>query len=106
MRRPGQQPMVGRQRAFAKLLQQGVSISEACRRLGIDRKTGHWWKNGGSVATPTGARVIEPVIGRYQRTAESNRYLSAAERTATGLGSWRARFRLSWVGRRRPSLAS
>ena len=31
--------MVDKQRSFAKLLQQGVSISEACRRLGIDRKT-------------------------------------------------------------------
>lgn len=33
--------MVDKQRSFAKLLQQGVSISETCRRLEIDRKTGH-----------------------------------------------------------------
>ena len=67
--------MVDKQRSFAKLLQQGVSISEACRRLGIDRKTGHWWKNGGAVVTSTGTRIIEPVIGRYQGKADSDRSL-------------------------------
>ena len=39
--------MIDKQREFARLLARGVSVSEACRRLGIDRKTGHWWKNGG-----------------------------------------------------------
>lgn len=72
--------MVDKQRAFAKLLQQGVSISEACRRLGIDRKTGHWWKNGGVIVSGTGTRVVEPVIGRYQGRPDSDRYLSEAER--------------------------
>ena len=78
--------MVDKQRSFAKLLQQGVSISEACRRLGIDRKTGHWWKNGGAVVTSTGTRIIEPVIGRYQGKPESDRYLSEAERVVIADG--------------------
>lgn len=78
--------MVDKQRSFAKLLQQGVSISEACRRLGIDRKTGHWWKNGGAVVTSTGTRIIEPVIGRYQGKADSDRYLSEAERVVIADG--------------------
>lgn len=78
--------MVDKQRAFAKLLQQGVSLSQACRGLGIDRKTGHWWKNGGVIATPTGTRVIEPVIGRYRGGAESKRYLSEAERVVIADG--------------------
>lgn len=72
--------MVDKQRAFAKLLQQGVSISEACRRLGIDRKTGHWWKNGGVLVKPNGTRIVEPVIGRYQGKPDSDRYLSELER--------------------------
>lgn len=72
--------MVDKQRAFAKLLQQWVSISEACRRLGIERKTGHWWKNGGVIVRESGTRVVEPVIGRYERRVESDRYLSLAER--------------------------
>ena len=41
---------------YARLLRQGVSVSEACRRLGIDRKTGHWWKNGGARSRGTGSR--------------------------------------------------
>ncbi|WP_206445693.1 IS30 family transposase [Agrococcus sp. KRD186] len=79
--------MVDKQRAFAKLLQQGVSISEACRRLGIDRKTGHWWKNGGVIVTETGSRVVEPVVGRYQRAPDSGRYLSEAERVLIADGT-------------------
>lgn len=79
--------MVDKQRAFAKLLQQGVSISEACRRLGIDRKTGHWWKNGGVIVTETGTRVVEPVVGRYQRAPDSGRYLSEAERVLIADGT-------------------
>jgi transposase-like protein len=52
--------MVDKQRAFAKLLEQGASVSEACRRLGIDRKTGLWWKNGGVGVTPTGRGSSNP----------------------------------------------
>lgn len=79
--------MVDKQRAFAKLLQQGVSISEACRRLGIDRKTGHWWKNGGVIVKENGTRIVEPVIGRYQRRPDSGRYLSEVERVAIADGA-------------------
>jgi IS30 family transposase len=79
--------MVDKQRAFATLLRQGVSMSEACRRLEIDRKTGHWWKNGGVVVTGSGTRVVEPVIGRFEGRAESDRYLSEAERVAIADGT-------------------
>ena len=72
--------MVDKQREFARLLRQGVSVSEACRRLGIDRKTGHWWKNGGVIVRDSGTRVVEPVVGRYQGAGDSARYLSQAER--------------------------
>jgi len=72
--------MVEKQRAFARLLAQGVSISEACRRLGVDRKTGHWWKNGGVMVRGGIAVVVEPVVGRYQTPPESGRYLSEEER--------------------------
>src|SRR5665213_1259183 len=78
-RRPGRPPMVEKQRAFARLLAQGVSISEACRRLGVDRKTGHWWKNGGVMVRGGIAVVVEPVVGRYQTPPESGRYLSEEE---------------------------
>jgi transposase-like protein len=41
--------MVDKQRAFGVMMRQGVSISEACRRLSIDRKTGHFWKHDRTV---------------------------------------------------------
>lgn len=85
-RRPGRQPMVDKQREFSKLLRQGVSVSEACRRLGIDRKTGHWWKNGGVVVRESGTRVVEPVIGLFEVRAESDRYLSEEERVGIADG--------------------
>lgn len=72
--------MVDKQRTFEQLLGQGVSISEACRRLSIDRKTGHWWKNGGVIRRGDVQRVVKPVIGRRARAPESGRYLSEDER--------------------------
>ncbi len=72
---------------YARLLRQGVSVSEACRRLGIDRKTGHWWKNGGSVTRNGVTRVLEPVINRQPALVESLRYLSAHERVVIADGA-------------------
>lgn len=48
-RRPGRQPMTEKRELYVQLMHQGMSNSAACRQLGIDRKTGHWWKNGGVV---------------------------------------------------------
>jgi transposase, IS30 family len=79
-RAAGRQPMVDKQREFARLIKQGVSNSEACRRLGIDRKTGHWWKNGGQVTRNGVTRVVEPVINRHPASPGSPRYLSEDER--------------------------
>jgi transposase, IS30 family len=79
-RAAGRQPMVDKQREFARLIKQGVSNSEACRRLGIDRKTGHWWKNGGQVTRNGVIRIVEPVIDRHPASPASPRYLSDAER--------------------------
>ena len=72
--------MVDKQREFSRPLGQGVSLSEACRRLGIDRKTGHWWKNGGVLHRNGVARVVDPVVGRHPARPESPRYLSEGER--------------------------
>ena len=85
-RAAGRQPMVDKQREFARLINQGVSISEACRRLGIDRKTGHWWKNGGTVTRNGVTRIVEPVINRQPRAPSSPRYLSEGERVVIADG--------------------
>jgi len=78
--RPGRQPMLDKREQYSRLIRQGVSNSEACRRLNIDRKTGHWWKNGGSMTRNGVTRVIEPIVNQLPARPESGRYLSEAER--------------------------
>lgn len=84
--RPGRQPMTDQRVRYVRLIRQGVSNSEACRRLGIDRKTGHWWKNGGVVTRNGITRVVEPIINQHKVRAESVRYLSEAERVVIADG--------------------
>jgi IS30 family transposase len=78
--------MVDKQREFVRLIRQGESVSATCRRLGIDRKTGHWWKNGGVVTRNGVARVVEPIMDRVAERPESSRYLSEHERVAIADG--------------------
>lgn len=82
----GRQPMVDKQREFARLIRHGVTNSEACRRLGIDRKTGHWWKNGGVVTRNGVSRVVEPIINQLPEQPTSLRYLSEDERVVVADG--------------------
>ncbi len=85
--RPGAATDDGEARAqYVRLIRQGVSNSEACRRLGVDRKTGHWWKNSGSYTRNGIIRVIEPIIDREPARAESGRYLSEDERVTIADG--------------------
>lgn len=84
----GRQPTTEKREAFVRLIRSGVSISEACRQLGIDRKTGHWWKNGGRQHIKTGFRTIAPIMDQYPAAAESGRFLSLEERLAIADGHW------------------
>ena len=45
-----------------QLIAQGVSNSEACRLVGIDRKTGNRWRYGRKVRNSAGALVIYPPV--------------------------------------------
>ena len=72
---------------FTRLIRQGVSGSEACRRVGIDRKTGHWWKNGGTVTRNGTTTFVKPVIDQHPEREESGRYLSESERVQIADGA-------------------
>ena len=51
-----------KQQRYVQLIAQGVNNSEACRLVGIDRKTGNRWRYGRRVRNSAGALVIYPPV--------------------------------------------
>ena len=100
--RPGRQPMSDKREHYTRLIRQGVSNSEACRQLGIDRKTGHWWKNCGSFTRNGVTRLVEPIVNRVLGRAESGRYLSEDERVKIADGVYAGKSPQSIAHRARP----
>ena len=45
-RRRGPSPLTGKRAQYLRLMQQGISNAEACRLVGVNRKTGTRWKLG------------------------------------------------------------
>jgi IS30 family transposase len=70
-----------KQQRYVRLIAQGVNNSEACRLIGINRKTGNRWRYGRQVLNSAGEPVhYRPVKIEEPRT-RSPRYLSEQERT-------------------------
>jgi len=69
-----------KQRRYAQLIAQGVNNSEACRLVGVDRKTGNRWRYGRRVRNSAGAVVIYPPVKIKEPRPRSPRYLSEHER--------------------------
>ncbi len=69
-----------KQRRYVELIAQGVNNSEACRLVGIDRKTGNRWRYGRKVRNSAGAVVIYPPVKIKETRPRSPRYLSEQER--------------------------
>jgi IS30 family transposase len=69
-----------KQQRYAQLIAQGVNNSEACRLVGIDRKTGNRWRYGRRVRNSAGALVIYPPVKINEARPRSPRYLSEQER--------------------------
>src|SRR3954447_5052090 len=69
-----------KQQRFARLVAQGVSNSEACRLVGINRKTGTRWRYGRTVVNSAGEAVHYPAVKLSQPKPRSPRYLSETER--------------------------
>jgi transposase, IS30 family len=63
-----------------QLIAQGVSNSEACRLVGINRKTGNRWRYGRRVRNSAGAVVIYAPVKITEARPRSPRYLSEQER--------------------------
>ena len=77
----------GQRTEFARLISIGVSTSEACRRVGVNRLTGTRWRLGRRVALASGA-VLEyaPVATSSSAKRICARYLSEDERVLIGDG--------------------
>ena len=69
-----------KQQRYVQLIAQGVSNSEACRLVGINRKTGNRWRYGRSVRNSAGALVIYAPVKITEAKPRSPRYLSEQER--------------------------
>ena len=69
-----------KQQRYVQLIAQGVNNSEACRLVGIDRKTGSRWRYGRRVRNSAGALVIYPPVKITESRPRSPRYLSEPER--------------------------
>jgi IS30 family transposase len=69
-----------KQQQYVQLIAQGVNNSEACRLVGINRKTGNRWRYGRSVRNSAGARVHYAPVKITVAKARSPRYLSEQER--------------------------
>ena len=70
MERRGRKRQLGVESEYWRLLRQGVGTGDACRRVGITRKTGYRWRAEIGGGPPV--RLAEPDL--------SSRYLSLLER--------------------------
>ena len=71
---------VEKQQQFVRLIQLGVSNSEACRRVGINRRTGTRWRFGRKILNRAGESVEYPAVPITVVAARHPRYLSLEER--------------------------
>src|SRR6266568_553057 len=64
-RGPGALPQAEKREQFARLIAQGFSSLEACRIVGINRRTGKRWRHGRTITTRDGRKLhYSPVITR------------------------------------------
>ena len=79
--RPGRAPQTAKREQFSALIARGVSSAEACRIVGINRRTGKRWRHGRSITSSSGQRLqYAAVVDAKPRRVISARFLSESER--------------------------
>ncbi|HJT03256.1 MAG TPA: IS30 family transposase [Pseudonocardiaceae bacterium] len=78
--RPGSAPQTEKREQFARLIAQGVSNSQACRIVGVNRRTGKRWRHGRTITSSHGKRRHYPPVINVRKREISSRYLSEDER--------------------------
>ncbi|HVB42700.1 MAG TPA: IS30 family transposase [Streptosporangiaceae bacterium] len=82
-RGPGALPQAEKREQFGRLIAQGYNNSEACRIVGINRRTGKRWRHGRTIITRDGRKLHYPPVvtrGKVAGREISHRYLSEDER--------------------------
>jgi hypothetical protein len=79
--RPRGGTLVEEQEWSGRLIARGVSNSQACRMVGIDRRTGTRWRYGRVVVNKVGDLVRYPAVSDARPQLRHPRYLSFDERT-------------------------
>lgn len=80
---PGPAPMSMEREEYARLVARGVSNAEACRIVGVNRRTGTRWRYGRTVPARDGSErqySAAMVTVMLEGPARSARYLSEQER--------------------------
>jgi transposase, IS30 family len=79
--RPGPAPQTAKRELYSALIARGVTYSEACRIVGINRRTGKRWRHGRTITSSSGRRLhYAPVVGGSRKQEISARFLSEDER--------------------------
>src|SRR5437660_12811166 len=79
-RGPGALPQVEKREQFARLIAQGFGNSEACRIVGVNRRTGKRWRHGRTITGSGGRRLHYPPVITMEQREISARFLSEDER--------------------------
>lgn len=82
--RPGPEPLTAQRQEFARLIARGVSNSEACRAVGVNRRTGTRWRYGRTVTSSSGAELHYQPMTTTTTAFSSARFLSEDERIVIG----------------------
>ena len=86
-RGPGGSPLTAKREKYSRLINQGYSNSEACRTVGVNRRTGTRWRYGRTMVSGRGAVYDYPPVALVpDPTPVSDRYLSEEERVAIADG--------------------
>ena len=77
-------PLMGQRQEFTRLITRGVSNSEACRMVGVNRRTGTRWRYGRTVTSSSGAELHYQPVTTTTKAGLSARFLSEDERVVIG----------------------
>ena len=76
----GPAPLTVQREEFARLIARGVSNSEACRVVGVNRRTGTRWRYGRTVTSSSGGELHYRPMATTKTASVSARFLSEDER--------------------------